>query len=55
MVLSYDSYTETIEKQKEKESELQIMKQQIQMLTESQKEILECLRYPEKLSLILKE
>ena len=37
----------------EKESEIQIMKQQIQMLTKSQKEILDCLRYPEKLSLIL--
>ena len=37
------------ERQKEKESELQIMKQQIQMLTESQKEILECLKSPEKL------
>ena len=34
-----------LEKEKEKECELQIMKQQIQMLTESQKEILECLRY----------
>ena len=34
------------EKQKEKEFEIQIMKQQIQMLTESQKEILECLKYP---------
>jgi integrase len=49
MVLSYDSYTETIEKQNEKESEIQIMKKQIQILTESQKEILECLKYPDKL------
>jgi len=55
MVLSYDSYTETLKSQKEKESEIQIMKQQIVMLMESQKEILECLRYPEKLSLICKE
>lgn len=54
MVLSYDSYTETIEKQKEKEYEIQIMKQQIQMLTESQKEVLECLKDPQKLSLLLK-
>ena len=37
------------EKQKEKESEIQIMKQQIQMLTESQKEILDCLKYPKEL------
>lgn len=41
-------------KQKE-ENEIKRMQQQIQMLTESQKEILECLRYPEKLSLISKE
>ena len=39
----------------EKESEMQTMKQQIQMLTESQKEILECLKYPERLSHILNE
>jgi hypothetical protein len=39
----------------EKESEMQIMKQQIQMLTESQKEILECIKYPERLSHILNE
>ena len=55
MILSYDFYNDTLEKQKQKEFELQIMKQQIQMLTESQKEILECLKYPEKLSYILKE
>ena len=41
-------------KQKE-ENEIKRMQQQIQMLTESQKEILECLKYPEKLSLISKE
>jgi hypothetical protein len=41
-------------KQKE-ESEMKRMQQQIQMLTESQKEILECLKYPEKLNNILKE
>jgi hypothetical protein len=39
----------------EKESEMQIMKQQIQMLRESQKEIFECLKYPERLSRILNE
>src|SRR5687768_16468332 len=33
----------------EKESEMQLMKQQIAMLTESQKEILQCLKFPEKL------
>ena len=39
----------------EKESEMQIMKQQIQMLKESQKEILECIKYPARLSHILNE
>ena len=53
MVLTFDSYKETLEREKEKESELQIMKQQIQMLTESQKEILECLKYPERLTQII--
>jgi len=55
MVLSYDSYTETLEKQKEKESEIQNMKQQITMLIESQKEIIECLKYPNKLLMISNE
>jgi hypothetical protein len=32
MVLSYDSYTETLEKEKEKESEIQTMKEQIQSI-----------------------
>jgi integrase/recombinase XerD len=41
-------------KQKE-ENEMKRMQQQIQMLTESQKEILECLKYPERLSHILNE
>jgi integrase/recombinase XerD len=41
-------------KQKE-ENEMKRMKQQIQMLTESQKEILECLKYPERLNHILNE
>ena len=45
----------TLEKQNEKESEIQIMKQQIAMLAESQKEVLECLKNPKKLSLILRK
>ncbi len=55
MVLTFDSYKETLEREKEKESEIQIMKRQIAVLTESQNEILECLKYPEKLNHILKE
>lgn len=41
------------DKLQEKETEIQIMKQQIQMLRESQKEILECLKYPERLTRII--
>ena len=32
MVLSYDSYTETLEKQKEKDNDILEMKDQIQMI-----------------------
>ena len=39
----------------EKESEIQIMKEQIAMLTESHKEILGCLKYPQRLTQILNE
>ena len=53
---SYPLKPEAYDELKEKEeNEIKRMKQQIQMLTESQKEILECLKYPEKLSLISKE
>ena len=53
---SYPLKPEAYDELKEKEeNEMKRMKHQIQMLTESQKEILECLRYPEKLSLMLKE
>ena len=51
-LLKPEAYDEL--KQKE-ENEMKRMKQQIQMLTESQKEILECLKYPERLSHILNE
>ena len=39
----------------EKESEIQIMKGQIAMLTESHKDILQCLKYPQRLTQILNE
>jgi integrase len=55
MVLTFDSYQETLKREKEKESEMQIMKRQIAMLTESQKEIIECLKYPERLAQILND
>ena len=55
MVLTYDAYSETLENQKEKESEVQNLKDEMRLLKESQKEILQCLKYPEKLAQIAKE
>jgi hypothetical protein len=53
---SYPLKPEAYEELKEKEeNEMKNMKHQIQMLTESQKEILECIKYPERLSHILNE
>jgi hypothetical protein len=53
---SYPLKPEAYEELKEKEKmEMKEMKQQIQMLTESQKEILECLKYPERLTQMLNE
>jgi integrase/recombinase XerD len=55
MVLTYDAYNETVESQQEKDSEVQNLKDQMRFLQESQREILECLKYPEKLAQIAKE
>jgi integrase len=55
MVLTYDAYNETLENQKEKESEVQNLKEHMRLLEQSQKEILQCLKYPEKLTQIAKE
>ena len=55
MVLTYDAYNETVESQKEKDSEVQNLKDQMRLLEESHKEILQCLKYPEKLAQIAKE
>jgi hypothetical protein len=53
---SYPLKPEAYEELKEKEeNEIKDMHDQIRRLTESQKEILECLRYPEKLSVISRE
>lgn len=53
---SYPLKPEAYEELKEKEeNEIKRMKDQIQRLTDSQKEILECLKYPEKLIKILNE
>ena len=55
MVLTYDAYNETVESQKEKECEVQNLKDQMRLLEESQKEILQCLKHPEILAQIAKE
>ncbi len=49
MVLSYDAYTETVEEKQQNESDIHSLKAQIVALQESQKDILDCLKYPEKL------
>ena len=55
MIMSFEGYQEALESQKEKESEVQNLKDQMRLLEESQKEILQCLKYPEKLAQIAKE
>lgn len=53
---SYPLKPEAYDELKEKEeNEIKRMKQQIQMLRESQNEILECLKYPDKLIGVLRE
>jgi UTP-glucose-1-phosphate uridylyltransferase len=53
MVLTYDAYNETLESQKEKDSEVQNLKDQMRFLQESHN--LECLKYPQKLAQIARE
>lgn len=55
MVLSYDAYTETVEDKQNKESRIEILENQIESLMQSQKEILECLKYPDKIMQISQE
>jgi hypothetical protein len=49
MVLTYDAYSETIDKQQEKETEVQKLKEQVRLMQESQTEILALLKDPGKL------
>jgi integrase/recombinase XerD len=55
MIMSFEGYQEALESQKEKESEVQNLKDKMRLLEESQKEILQCLKYPEKLAQIARE
>ena len=50
-----EGYQEALESQKEKESEVQNLKDQMRVLEESHKEILECLKHPAKLAQIATE
>jgi len=54
MVLTYDAY-KTVENQKEKDNEIQNMKQQMMSMQESQKEIVDLLKDPLKLMEVLKQ
>ncbi|MGD1836983.1 MAG: hypothetical protein ACPKPY_02860 [Nitrososphaeraceae archaeon] len=54
MILSYNSYQETIEGDKNKETEIMKIKEEIDFLKKSQNEILELLKYPKKLGEFLK-
>jgi integrase len=54
MILSYDSYTDTIEKQKEKDEQIQSMKEkydeELKILKETILDMQELMKYPKKLS-----
>jgi hypothetical protein len=54
MVLTYDAYTETLEENQIKGKKLQSLEDSIRSLQESHREILECMKYPEKLAHIAK-
>ena len=55
MVMSYDAYNETIEEINKKEDRIDRMEMQMKTVMESQKEIIEFLKYPEKLAKISAE
>lgn len=54
MVLVYDEYIESLEKQKKKENEIEEMKRDIQIMKEGQKEWVDLLRDPNRLLGILR-
>ena len=53
MILSYNGYLESIEKQKQKENEIEEIKKDISLMKEGQKELLELLKNPTQLFEIL--
>lgn len=55
MVLTYDAYSERLDKEQEKETEVQKLKEQVQLMQELYKEILSLLKDPAKLMLTLQD
>ena len=55
MVMSYDAYNETIEEIKKKEDRIDRLEIKMKTIMESQKEIVEWLKYPDKLIQIVSE
>lgn len=55
MVLTYNAYTETIEEKDIKDKEIQNLKKQMSSMQEVQKEVLDLLKDPSKLLMILKQ
>lgn len=55
MILVYDEYVETLEKQKQKQNELDMLKERMNVIEEGQKELRELLKYPEQVARIVLE
>jgi integrase/recombinase XerD len=55
MVLTYDAYNETIEEKQDKDREVQGLKEQMVLMQQAQKEILDLLKDPVKLLEVLKD
>ena len=53
MVITFDAYNETLLKDREKESEIKAMQEKMTAIEESQKEITDLIKKPEKLMAIL--
>ena len=55
MLLMYDEYLLTLEKHKEKENEVELIKKRMHLIEEGQKELLELLKHPDKIMQISQE
>jgi hypothetical protein len=54
MVLTYDSYSKTLEEKGKQENRINQLELEIQYIKQGQQELLELLKYPEKLANIEK-